>query len=151
MIRFVWLPVAVLAVSAQPLRLDPANPHYLEFRGKTAVLIGSTEHYGAVLNSAFDYRKYLDALAADGLNLTRTFMGLYREAPGSFNIARNTLAPDADHFLTPYAVVSGKYDHSKWNDAFFHRLRDSCPKRESAGLLSRSYSSALFTKINSGS
>jgi hypothetical protein len=135
MIRFGWLPIAMLAVSAQPLRLDPANPHYLEFRGKTTVLIGSTEHYGAVLNSAFDYRKYLDTLAAAGLNLTRTFMGLYREVPGSFNIARNTLAPDADQFLTPYAVVSGKYDRTKWNDAFFHRLRDFVSEAGKRGIV----------------
>lgn len=124
MTRLVYALMAAAAVSAQPLRLNPANPHYLEFRGNSAVLIGSTEHYGAVLNSAFDYRKYLDTIAADGLNLTRTFMGLYREVPGTFNIARNTLAPEADKFLTPYVRVNGKYDRTKWNEVFFRRLHD---------------------------
>ncbi len=32
------------------------------------MLITSGEHYGAVLNADFDYVKYLDALAQDGLN-----------------------------------------------------------------------------------
>jgi hypothetical protein len=127
--------IAAVAVSAQPLRLDPINPHYFEFRGKTTVLIGSTEHYGAVLNSAFDYRKYLDTIAADGLNLTRTFMGLYREVPGTFNIARNTLAPDSDKFLTPYVILNGKYDRTKWNDTFFHRLRDFISEADIRGIV----------------
>ncbi|MBL8223516.1 MAG: hypothetical protein JNL62_30065, partial [Bryobacterales bacterium] len=67
--------------TAQPLRLHPANPHYYEFRGKPTVLLTSAEHYGAVLNGAFDYVRYLDTLAADGLNLTRIFTGVYRETP----------------------------------------------------------------------
>jgi len=71
-----------IAFAAEPLRLHPDNPHYFLFRGKPAVLITSGEHYGAVLNRAFDFRKYLDTLAADRLNLTRVFTGLYREVPG---------------------------------------------------------------------
>jgi hypothetical protein len=47
------------------LRLHPQNPHYFEFGGKPVVLVTSGEHYGAVLNRAFDYAKYLDALQAD--------------------------------------------------------------------------------------
>ncbi len=39
-----------------PLSLHPENPHYFLFRGKPTVLIGSTEHYGAVLNKDFDYK-----------------------------------------------------------------------------------------------
>jgi hypothetical protein len=65
-----------------PLRLHPQNPHYFEFRGKPTVLITSGEHYGAVLNLDFDYRKYLDTLAACGLNHTRTFAGAYCEPEG---------------------------------------------------------------------
>src|SRR5205807_4567833 len=78
---------------AKPLVLHPDNPHYFLFRGKPAVLITSAEHYGAVLNSDFDYVKYLDELHAHGLNMTRTFTGVYAEDGKSFGIARNTLAP----------------------------------------------------------
>src|SRR2546425_12602456 len=81
------------AAASRPLSLLPANPHYFLFRGKPTVLITSGEHYGAVLNKAFDYVRYLDTLKSDRLNLTRTFSGVYREIPGNFNIRENTLAP----------------------------------------------------------
>src|SRR6266498_2832934 len=84
-----------------PLSLHPDNPHYFLFRGKPTVLVTSGEHYGAVLNLDFDYRKYLDTLAKDGLNNTRTWSGAYCEAPGDFNIASNTLAPLPDRVHRP--------------------------------------------------
>jgi hypothetical protein len=73
-----WLNVLLLPAvvfAAEPISLHPGNPHYFRFRGKPAVLITSGEHYGAVLNRAFDFGKYLDTLAADNLNLTRVFAG----------------------------------------------------------------------------
>src|SRR5262245_57054677 len=78
-----------------PLALHPDNPHYFSFRGKPAIVVGSAEHYGAVLNLDFDYVKYLDELKAKGLNHTRTFIGSYVEPQGAFNIEKNTLAPAA--------------------------------------------------------
>jgi hypothetical protein len=57
----------------------------------------------AVLNLDFDYRKYLATLAADGLNLTRTFPGAYVEPVGAFKIERNTLAPAAGRLICPWA------------------------------------------------
>jgi hypothetical protein len=112
-----------LAMSAwaEPLALHPENPHYFLFRGKPAVLVTSGEHYGAVLNLDFDYGKYLDALAADGLNLTRTFSGSYVEPIGAFGIAENTLAPQPGRFLAPWArseqldLPAGKY-RVEWLD-----------------------------------
>src|SRR5205085_462752 len=100
--------IALTAVAAKakpmtPIALHPENSHYFLFRGKPTVLIGSTEHYGAVLNRDFDYVRYLDELHARGLNLTRTFSGVYREVPGSFNIRGNTLAPEAGSYLAPWA------------------------------------------------
>src|SRR5437870_9691947 len=86
-------------VAAQPLALHPDNPHYFLFRGKPTVLVTSGEHYGAVLNLDFDYRKYLETLESDGLNLTRTFTGAYCEPAGAFNIAENTLAPAKGRLL----------------------------------------------------
>src|SRR2546428_5298909 len=90
----------------EAIKLHPKNPHYFLFRGKPTVLITSGEHYGAVLNLDFDYVKYLDALAADGLNLTRTFTGAYVEPAGAFNIERNTLAPAPGRFICPWARSS---------------------------------------------
>src|SRR3954447_14863843 len=87
---------------AQTLRLSPENPHYFEFRGKPVLLVTSGEHYGSVLNRDFDFRRYLDTLAADGLNFTRVFTGTYREVPGtSFGIPRNALAPEPNAYLAP--------------------------------------------------
>ena len=83
-----WLLSALLLAAigvAQPIRLHPENPHYFMFGGKPTVLITSGEHYGAVLNREFDYKRYLDTLHADRLNLTRIFSGTYREVPGEFS------------------------------------------------------------------
>ena len=114
------------------LALHPANPHYFQWRGRPTILITSGEHYGAVLNLDFDYRRYLDTLAADGLNYTRVFSGAYVEPQGAFNIARNTLAPAAGRFIAPwprstqpgYANGGNKFDLSRWDDAYFARLKD---------------------------
>jgi hypothetical protein len=122
----------LLALGGTPLALNPVNPHYVQFRGQPAVLIGSTEHYGAVLNEDFNYVWYLSTLAADGLNLTRTFSGAYVEPSGAFNIASNTLAPAPGRFLCPwarsgqpgYANGGDKFDLNRWDDAYFRRLKD---------------------------
>lgn len=124
------------ALPAEPIRLHPENPHYFEFRGKPTVLITSAEHYGAVLNGAFDYVKYLDALAKDGLNMTRVFTGVYREVPGDFGIRFNTLAPQDRDFVSPYAKTSsGKYDLAQWNPAYFARLKDFLAQAAKRGIV----------------
>ena len=113
------------AQEARALALHRDNPHYFLFRGKPAVLVGSTEHYGAVLNGDFDFVPYLEELQSKGLNLTRTFSGVYREVPGSFNIKDNTLAPKPGKYVSPWARAGDgdKYDLTKWNDAYFARLK----------------------------
>jgi hypothetical protein len=114
-----------LALHAQTLRLHPANPRYYEFRGKPTVLVTSAEHYGAVLNLDFDQTKYLDTLAKDKLNLSRIFSGAYREFAEDFGISRNTLAPAPGRYITPWVEVSpNKWDLTKWNPAYFERLRN---------------------------
>lgn len=125
------VPGAWTASAGEPLALHHNNPGYVSFRGKAAVLVGSGEHYGAVINPDFDQRKYLDTLAADGLNLTRLFVGTYYEKPGDFGIGANTLAPGPGRALTPWArsdTPGGtdggtKFDLARWNDAYFERLR----------------------------
>lgn len=134
--RLAILLLAALSLTAQPLALLKENPHYFVFRGKPTVLVTSAEHYGAVLNAKFDYKKYLDTLAADGLNLTRIFTGLYREVPGSFNIARNTLAPELADFLSPFARdTAGVYDLDQWNPAYWTRLRDFIAEAAKRGIV----------------
>lgn len=117
---------------SQPLQLHPENNRYFCFRGKPVVLVTSAEHYGAVLNLDFDYRKYLAVLAEEGMNYTRIFAGSYVEIPGSFGIENNTLAPATGRYIAPWARTSQpgtyegemKFDLSQWNPAFFDRLRD---------------------------
>ena len=114
------------------LSVHPDNPHYFMFRGKPVILTGSTEHYGAVLNLDFDYVKYFDELAARGLNVTRTFSGIYVEPKGAFGIRGNTLAPDSGRFICPwarsnepgYAAGGNKFDLDSWDPEYFNRLKD---------------------------
>jgi len=118
-------------VKAEPIKLHRDNPHYLLWRDKAPILITSGEHYGAVLNGAFDYKKYLATLESHGFNLTRTFSGAYCEPPGAFSIKRNTLAPDIDKLICPWARSGtpgypnggNKFDLAKWDDNYFKRLR----------------------------
>ena len=81
---FVITLASVVGRAGEPLALHPDNPHYFTFRGKPTILVTSAEHYGAVLNTDFDFRKYLKELESNGLNLTRTFTGVYCEDSQSF-------------------------------------------------------------------
>jgi hypothetical protein len=129
--------------SAEPLALHPKNPHYFLFRGKPAILVTSGEHYGAVFNLDFDYRKYLATLAGDGLNLTRTFTGAYVEPVGAFKIERNTLAPGKGRLICPWArsntpgYINGgaRFDLTRWDDAYFRRLKDFVAKADERGII----------------
>ena len=118
------------SINEGPISLHPENPHYFLYKGKTTVLITSAEHYGAVLNLDFDFSKYLNTLADEGMNYTRIFTGTYFEILGeSFGIKNNTLAPGKNRVWTPWGIVisdlSGnfKYDLSVWNTAYFDRLK----------------------------
>jgi hypothetical protein len=125
-------PAAQESRAGRPIALHPDNPHYFQWRGRPTILITSAEHYGAVMNLDFDYRKYLDTLAADGMNYTRVFSGAYVEPEGAFNITRNTLAPRPGRFIAPWARSSqpgyanggNKFDLARWDDAYLARLKD---------------------------
>jgi len=116
----------------KPLSIYPQNPHYFFFRNSPVVLIGSTEHYGAVMNLDFDYVRYLDELAASGLNVTRTFSGVYVEPANAFGIKKNTMAPAPLKYIAPWARSSkegysnggNRFDLSKWDEAYYQRLKD---------------------------
>jgi hypothetical protein len=146
---FVLLPIAVSgaatlsAAQSSPIALHPENPHYLIWRGEPAILITSGEHYGAVLNRAFDYNRYLTTLQSHGFNLTRTFSGAYCEPVGAFKIERNTLAPAAGDLLCPwarsekagYANGGNKFDLTKWDREYFRRLTDFVRRAGQCGIV----------------
>ena len=95
-------------------------------------MITSAEHYGAVLNLDFDYKKYLQTLYEEGMDYTRIFTGSYVENAQSFGIEKNTLAPLKGKFIAPWArsevpgYVNGgnKFDLDKWNTDYFERLHN---------------------------
>lgn len=126
-----------------PIDLHPENPHYFLFRGKPTVLVGSTEHYGSVLNLDFDYVRYLDELHERGLNLTRTFSGVYCEDQRSFGIHGNTLAPAAGRLIAPwarsatpgYANGGNRFDLSQWDPAYFARCKDFVAQAGKRGIV----------------
>jgi len=126
-----------------PIALHSENPHYFTYRGRPTVLITSGEHYGAVLNLDFNFVPYLDELQARGFNLTRLFSGTYREVPSSFGIVGNTLAPRPERYAAPWArsnvpgAADGltKFDLTKWNDAYFQRLREFVSEAEKRGIV----------------
>jgi hypothetical protein len=129
---------------AASLQLHPKNPHYFLFAGKAAVLIASGEHYGAVMNADFDYRRYLATLQADGMNYTRLFGGSYLEVPAkSFGILRNDLAPGAGRYVAPwnrsgtpgYRGGGNKFELSQWNPVYFERLRDFLAEADKRGIV----------------
>jgi hypothetical protein len=119
-------------LAAEPIRLHPDNPRWFEWRGRATALITSAEHYGAVVNPDFDFRRYLDTLQRDGLNYTRLFSGSYIEPPGSFGIARNTLLPAPGRFLAPWARSSqsgyagggNKFDLDQFSPEYRARLKE---------------------------
>ena len=120
------------AADVAPIRLHPENPHYFQWRGKALALITSAEHYGAVLNLDFDWRRYLETLQRDGMNYTRIFSGSYVEPVGAFGIQRNTLAPAPGRFLAPwarsdtpgYAGGGNKFDLDRFSPEYLVRLKD---------------------------
>ncbi|MEJ5342058.1 MAG: DUF6298 domain-containing protein [Thermogutta sp.] len=142
-ITVIWFFVPGWVYAQPPISLHPENPHYFLWRGRPTVLIGSGEHYGAVLNLDFDYVRYLKTLARDGLNHTRTFSGTYREIPSSFGITDNPLAPKPLRYICPWARSDqpgyfdggNKFDLRRWDDAYFQRLKDFMTMAQKCGVV----------------
>ena len=101
------------------------------------MLIGSSEHYGAVVNLDYDYRIYLSALRTDGLNTTRLFTSAYVEKLSDFGMQKNTLAPKAGRLVLPwgYALGVNKFGLTKWDDACLARLRDFIAGSDRRGII----------------
>ena len=133
------------AEDSTPISLHPENPHYLLWHGKPTVLVTSGEHYGAVMNAPFDHIAYLDELQSVGLNKTRVFSGVYCEAPGDYGIKdnKNILAPGPGNLLCPYARSNlqgyanggNKFDLTRWDEAYFKRLKDFVAQADKRGIV----------------
>ena len=131
-------------ISNEPIRLDPGNPHYFQYQGKTTALISSGEHYGSVINLDVDYHRYLESIQTAGFNYTRLFGGSYIEVPAkSFGIQRNDLAPAPIRLLTPwarsttpgYAGGGNKFDLDHWDPAYFRRFHDFLEEARQRGII----------------
>ena len=141
------------AASAQPIGLNHLNPHYLEYKGKPVIIVSSGEHYGSVINPAFDYIKYLNTMQKDGMNYTRLFTGsMYWEIDGDFSIANNTLAPAQGTALAPWkrSDVTGnanggnKFDLDQWNEEYFSRFKSVVEEAQKRNII---VEVTLFTSI----
>lgn len=151
------LVLLVTPLTAQPIQQHPDNPRYLLYRGEPTLLVTSVEHYGAVVNRAFDYVPYLTTLQEDGLNYTRIFVGSYVENTESFGIDRNTLAPGPGDLIVPwarsdepgYAGGGNRFDLERWDPAYFERLRGFVRAAEARGILVEvTFFSSTYTDAN---
>ena len=127
---------------AEPIRAHPDNPHYYLFRGRPTVLITSAEHYGAVINRAFDYNAYLDALKSYGLNYTRIYPAAFIEPEGTYH-PENTLAPKSEDLIQPwprsqtpgYRSGGNRFDLDRWDPEYFRRLKDFIAQADARGVV----------------
>jgi hypothetical protein len=139
----VILLVGFPTLAASPIRLHPDNPRWFEWRGKAVALITSAEHYGAVLNLDFDFRRYLETMQRDGMNYTRIFAGSYVEPPGAFGIERNTLAPAPGRLLASwarseqsgYAGGGNKFDLDRFSPEYLARLKEFIAQADRRGIV----------------
>ncbi len=142
-----------LFAKAEPIKLHPENPHYFMYKGKPLLIVTSAEHYGSILNLAFDYIKYLNTMQKDGMNYTRIFTGsMYWEIEGDFGITHNTLAPKAGTALAPWKRSSvsentnggNKFDMDQWDEAYFKRLKSFVEEAQKRDII---VEVTLFTSI----
>ncbi len=135
----IWPILLVMAAAgrAEPVKVFPSNPHYFFYQGKPLVLITSDHHYGAVIDRDFDFARYLEFLARQGMNLTRIYPGGMFEPPDKY-LPGNPLGPRPGRQILPWArsteagahpalaepgQPSYKFDLDRWNPDYFARLR----------------------------
>ena len=85
--------------ASPPFTIHPENSKYFLFRGKPVVLITATEHYGSVINSRFNFERYLEEAADKRMTLTRLFL-LFRELQSAQpQLALETECPTLFHLI----------------------------------------------------
>jgi len=125
----------------KPIALHPANGKYFLFRNRPLALITASEHYGSVVNRAFDFDRYLVDAADKKQTLTRTFL-LFREQQSSRNPS-SPVKPESPDYLAPYPrsgpgkALDGEpqYDLDQWNDEYFARLRAFLDRASALGIV----------------
>ena len=132
----VFMMMTIACVNS-PIKVCPANPHYLFYKGKPLVLITSDHMYGGVIDKDFDFAKYLEYLSGNGMNLTRIYPGGMFEPPDK-SLPGNPLGPRPGRQLLPWTKsgqtganpllaepgkTSCKFDLDKWNPGYFARLK----------------------------
>jgi uncharacterized protein DUF6298/cellulase (glycosyl hydrolase family 5) len=124
-----------------PISIHPKNPKYFLFRGKPLALITATEHYGSVINSRFDFERYLQDAANKKQTLTRLFL-LFRELQNQRN-PYSPLKVESPDFVTPYLrtgpgkALDGepKFDLDQWNPVYFARLHRFLTRASELGIV----------------
>jgi hypothetical protein len=95
-----------------------------------------------VINRAFNYTAYLDALKSYGLNYTRIYPAAFIEPQGAFPL-ENTLAPKPGDLIQPWArsqmpgYRSGgnRFDLDRWDPEYFRRLKDFLVQADARGIV----------------
>ena len=127
--------------AAPPIQIHPENPRYFIFRSRPVFLLTATEHYGAVMNRPFDYKRYLDDMVDKRMTFTRTFL-LYRELQTPRN-PYSTSKPESPDFIAPWPrtgpgkALDGEpiYDLDQWNEEYFTRLTDFLGEASKRGIV----------------
>ena len=147
------------SLNATPIRQHPNNSHIFEYKGNPTVLITAAEHYSAVMNLGFNYDTYLNRLddykvnGKQALNLTRIFIFFRLHQDNPFGAP--TINPrGTDNYICPFAWSDtyGSYDGkkldlSRWNDAYFTRLKDFIQKAKDRDII---VELTLFSMFYSG-
>ncbi|MBI3922027.1 MAG: hypothetical protein HY318_11470 [Armatimonadetes bacterium] len=124
---------AVAGAARGPLRVHPTNPRYFtDGSGKPVVFIGDYT-WGTFSDVDFDYKAQFDALKANGLNFARVWLWWGCE---QFPPPEDKLHVEPFLRSGPGAANDGRprYDLTRLNPAFFHRLRDLCAAARERGL-----------------
>ncbi|HUE15824.1 MAG TPA: DUF4038 domain-containing protein, partial [Planctomycetaceae bacterium] len=125
----------------EAIRLHPENPRYFLFRNRPLVLLAATEHYGSVINRAFDFERYLADAADKHQTMTRTFL-LFREQQSARNPC-SPCKPESPDFVTPWPrtgpgnAIDGepRYDCDQWNPEYFRRLHRFLSRASELGIV----------------
>jgi len=124
-----------------PISIHPDNPHYFLFRNRPLALITATEHYGSVINRAFDFESYLADAADKRQTLTRTFL-LFREQQSSRNPC-SPCKPESPDYIAPWPRTGPgtandgepRYDLNQWNKEYFFRLHRFLKRASELGIV----------------